>query len=136
MELLLNAIWALIAGACFWAWYRGSRSVAEDSRGYFVRSLIALACFLAIAFPVISLTDDLHQEQLLVEDAGTTVKRLEAARATIAHTLACGAATLEQHPSFAPPCTRPSLLVPMNIVRAATTHYAAPTETRAPPAAL
>lgn len=136
MELLLNAIWALIGGACFWVWYRGSRSAARDSRGCFVRSLIALACFLAIAFPVISLTDDLHQEQLLVEDAGTTVKRLEAARAIVAHTLACGAATVQQHPSFNPPCARPSVLVPLNIVRAATTHHAAPRESRAPPFSL
>ncbi len=135
MELLLNAIWALVCGTCFWVWYRSSRAGCRGA-GYWIRSLVALACFLTIAFPIISLTDDLHQEQLLVEDAGTAVKRLEAARATVAHTLACGAATLQQHPSFAPPCTRPSLLVPMNIVRAATTHHAAPTETRAPPASL
>ena len=136
MELLLNAIWALVGGTCFWVWYRGSRAACRDASGYWIRSLVALACFLAIAFPVISLTDDLHQEQLLVEDAGTTVKRLEAARATVAHSLASGAATLQQRPSFAPPCSRPSLLVPMDIVRGATTHHAAPAQDRAPPASL
>ena len=136
MELLLNAIWALVSGTCFWVWYRSSRSVSRDHRACFFRSLLALACFLAIAFPVISLTDDLHQEQLLVEDAGTTVKRLEAARTTLAHSLACSAAAAVQHQPFAPPCTRPSLLVPMTIVRAATTQPPASSETRAPPASL
>jgi hypothetical protein len=136
MELLLNAIWALVSGACFWVWYRSSRSVTRDGRACLFRSLIALACFLAIAFPVISLTDDLHQEQLLVEDASTTVKRLEAARTTIAHSLACTAAAAVQRQSFTPPCTRPSLLVPMNIVRAATTQHPAASESRAPPTSL
>jgi hypothetical protein len=61
MEALLNLVWFLIAvGAVCACWRRTAPSV---------RDWIALGTFLFLLFPVISLTDDLHDELMAVECA-------------------------------------------------------------------
>lgn len=69
MELLLNSIWLVIAlgSVCVWrgVWRRGK----TPSR----REWVALATLLFLLFPVISLTDDLHEE-LAVAECSTGTK--------------------------------------------------------------
>ena len=76
MELLLNLAWLVISVVAIlllrgnW-WRRNERSLRE---------WIALATFLFLLFPVISLTDDLHPEIALAE-AATGKKHFQILRA-------------------------------------------------------
>ncbi|HXW13958.1 MAG TPA: hypothetical protein VEN79_05560 [Terriglobia bacterium] len=45
------------------------------ARGHAARRIISLACALVFVFPVISLTDDLHAAQVVMEDSNS-VKRI------------------------------------------------------------
>lgn len=58
MELLLNLVWAAIAGALllFWAMPRLARADARRS----AITLLALLCIICILFPIVSMTDDLN----------------------------------------------------------------------------
>ncbi len=72
MELFLNLLWLLIAVSAFGAWHMhvsgGGRAPGNQRR----RGWIALACSLVLLFFVISMTDDLHAEVMVVEDANTS----------------------------------------------------------------
>ena len=69
METLLNLIWLAITVAAFWVWrFRWSGSRIESKHGKKIES-VAMVCVLAIFFPVISLTDDLHPEIVVVDAA-------------------------------------------------------------------
>jgi len=80
MELALNLAWAIIAATSYALLFRrfairGTGLARGVSR---VQCIIALTCFLAILFPVISLTDDLHEMQATAEEAspsGLAIKR-------------------------------------------------------------
>lgn len=71
MELTLNLVWAAIAVASYALLYRflaGREN--EHARGPSqAKCTVALTCILAILFPVISLTDDLHEMQATLEEA-------------------------------------------------------------------
>jgi hypothetical protein len=73
MELSLNLVWLLLAVASFTFVWRGGdhRRLAWHSW----RRILSLACALVIFFPVISLTDDLHAAQVIMEDSNPA-KRL------------------------------------------------------------
>ena len=63
MELFLNVVWLLVAGALVCLWLRvGSQNHTEGRR-----QLIAIAVLIAILFPVISVSDDLLAMQNAVE---------------------------------------------------------------------
>jgi len=68
MELSLNLLWLLLAVASFAFLWRGG-----DNRNlagwHSLRQILSLACALVIFFPVISLTDDLHAAQVVMEDS-------------------------------------------------------------------
>ncbi len=68
MELTLNLLWLLLAALSFaLAWRdRGNHTLAG---GHSWRRTLSLACALVIFFPVISLTDDLHAAQVVMEDS-------------------------------------------------------------------
>jgi hypothetical protein len=70
MELALNVAWFILAAASYlFLDLRHLNSDAHDARGPSrVQRLIALTCALAILFPVISLTDDLHEMQATMEE--------------------------------------------------------------------
>src|SRR5690348_10410303 len=90
MEVGLNLFWLLLAlaGFCVWQW-RGPRpGRARRSRGP-VRRLLTLACALAVLFPVISLTDDLHGEQLAIDDSSRTLNKRAKAQACPSPAQAC-----------------------------------------------
>jgi hypothetical protein len=81
MELLLNLVWLVIAvgSVCVWrgVWRRGN----APSR----REWVAFATFLFLIFPVISLTDDMHEELALAECATGTKHFLLSANRCASH---------------------------------------------------
>jgi hypothetical protein len=70
MELLLNAIWLVVATSLLlvWRvrWLPQLRASAAARRKW--QSLIGLVCVLALLFPAISLTDDLHPTEFALAD--------------------------------------------------------------------
>lgn len=65
MELLLNALWLAIAAFTFAAWLQ----VSPSNRKQFLLGLVALFCLLLLLLPAVSITDDLHLQNVAVEDA-------------------------------------------------------------------
>jgi hypothetical protein len=62
METTLNLIWVAITVAAIWLW-RFRWSVSHENPRHSTRiEIVAMVCVLALLFPVISLTDDLHPE--------------------------------------------------------------------------
>jgi hypothetical protein len=80
MEQVLNLLWLLVAVSS--ALYFRRSLAALPLRRLAFRSAIALGCALAILFPVISLTDDLHAEQAVMEDSKASRKVLKAGAAS------------------------------------------------------
>ena len=70
MELTLNLVWVCLAiGAILAQIVMLSSSGASLRRPEsYLRKLVAMGCALVILFFVISMTDDLHNQQVLVED--------------------------------------------------------------------
>lgn len=69
METTLNLIWLLVTIAAIWLW-RFRWSVSRENRRHTLRmESVAMVCVLALLFPVISLTDDLHPETVAVDAA-------------------------------------------------------------------
>jgi hypothetical protein len=70
MELLLNAIWLAVALSLLlvWRvrWLPELRACATDRRK--LQSFVGLICVLALLFPAISLTDDLHPTEFALAD--------------------------------------------------------------------
>ena len=71
METILNLAWLAVTFAAIWLWrFRWNpsrRELHHNPRN----EAIAIVCFIALSFPVISLTDDLHPE-ILVADAASS----------------------------------------------------------------
>jgi hypothetical protein len=65
VELTLNLCWSLLAAGALGMALR--RCSAQPAR---IRALVTVACALALLFPVISLSDDLHTSAELVENSG------------------------------------------------------------------
>src|ERR1700693_4608003 len=67
METILNLVWLAVTVAAIWLWrYRWAasrRNTTHSTR----REAAAMVCILALLFPVISLTDDLHPETVAVD---------------------------------------------------------------------
>lgn len=69
METFLNLVWLAVTLAAICAWrfrWAGSR---ENPRYSARMEAVAMVCVLALLFPVISLTDDLHPETAVVDAA-------------------------------------------------------------------
>jgi hypothetical protein len=71
VELALNLVWAIIATASYALLFRhfATRGEGHAFGWRRIHCVIALTCALAIIFPVISLTDDLHEMQATLEEA-------------------------------------------------------------------
>jgi hypothetical protein len=71
MELLLNLVWLFVAVLAIGAWCKRWPADGSERQPQWQtrRGWIALACALVLLFFVISLTDDLHAEVMVVEDA-------------------------------------------------------------------
>src|ERR1700722_11996022 len=69
METLLNLVWLAVTLAAIWLW-RFRWTVSRQNPRHSKRmEAIAMVCVLALLFPVISLTDDLHPDILVVDAA-------------------------------------------------------------------
>ena len=67
METILNLIWLAITLVAIWLW-RFRWSASRRNPRYSARlEAVAMVCILALLFPVISLTDDLHPEVVPVD---------------------------------------------------------------------
>lgn len=75
MELLLNAVWAIVAGTALSAFL----SSAPARRKQFLLALSALCCALLLLFPSISVSDDLHIQAFVSEDSNPSKKLANAA---------------------------------------------------------
>ncbi len=77
MELLLNALWLLTAAGAITFWYYGSgraRTTSLQKQTLFGQ-FVLLGCALILLFPVISVTDDLHAQQAVMEDSSRIASR-------------------------------------------------------------
>ncbi len=93
MELLLNAVWLLVGIAAVGFWLVRARGAVHRGRGA-ATGLIVLCCVLALIFPVISMSDDLHAQQVAVEDSSITCKKMASATAATVLDHAPAATTL------------------------------------------
>lgn len=85
MELTLNLVWVgvAIAGIVL-QWITLSRAVKSSDRSASTcQKIVAMGCALVILFFVISMTDDLHDQEVLVEER--KVSRVGANAQTVAH---------------------------------------------------
>jgi len=70
METILNLVWLGVTLAVLWLW-RFRWRVSRQNRRHSPRlEAVAVICFIALVFPVISLTDDLHPEIEAVDAVG------------------------------------------------------------------
>ena len=78
MELLLNLAWLLLALPAYWLWRRdtGTRLARAVSS---LQCLLALGCVLALLFPVISASDDLHANLAEMEDSSVSKRTVRQA---------------------------------------------------------
>ena len=76
MELFLNLLWLLIAVSAFGIWQAHLSGGGRAPGGQTRRSWIALACALVLLFFVISMTDDLHAEVMVIEDASSSKRHV------------------------------------------------------------
>jgi hypothetical protein len=93
MEATLNLLWLVIALAGVWLW-RFRWSVSRHGRKHTLKiEAVAMVCVLALLFPVISLTDDLHPETVAVDaSSGKRNACLIAASATHVRATSLGSA--------------------------------------------
>jgi hypothetical protein len=69
METFLNLVWLAVTVAGIWLW-RFRWIVSRRNPRHSTRmEAVAMVCVLALLFPVISLTDDLHPETVAVDAA-------------------------------------------------------------------
>jgi hypothetical protein len=76
MELGLNLLWLSLAVVALAIWRRQSSRLLRRQRLLGSHGLIAIGCTLAFLFPVISITDDLHAEQAIIEDSNPAKRAL------------------------------------------------------------
>jgi hypothetical protein len=67
METILNLIWLAITAAAIWLWRFRWLVSRQNPRARVFQEVVAIGCALALLFPVISLTDDLHPEIVAVD---------------------------------------------------------------------
>jgi hypothetical protein len=107
MELALNLAWAILAAASYALLFRrfAIQRMWHARGASQIQSVIALTCVLAILFPVISLTDDLHEMQATAEEAspsGAVIKRCVAGlSSTPARTLHPVLFVFTKYPAYA-----------------------------------
>jgi len=98
METLLNLIWLAVAVAAIWLWRFRWTVPGNSPRHSKGMEAVAMVCLLALLFPVISLTDDLHPETAVVDAASG--KRNACLIAASAHHLRAANNGSRPHPEF------------------------------------
>jgi len=105
MELLLNLLWLMLELPAVLVWRRHSASTQTSARQSHSRSLVLLGCILALLFPVVSASDDLHPLSTEIEESGPskrTVKHSPGVKSPAWSHDGGGAARLAQAVSFRP----------------------------------
>jgi hypothetical protein len=67
METILNLLWLIVTLAALWLWRFRWLVSRRNPRARVFLETVAMGCALALLFPVISLTDDLHPEIVAVD---------------------------------------------------------------------
>jgi hypothetical protein len=78
MELLLNLVWLALAMLSIALFVAKRRATAGKSHASQATALLALGCVLALLFPVVSASDDLHPTQAVLEDATKRIQHMVA----------------------------------------------------------
>ena len=105
MELLLNLLWLMLAVPAVLIWRRQSVSPRSSGKQCRSRSFVLLGCLLALLFPVVSATDDLHPISAEFEESGSfkrTVKQSPGVKSPACSHDGGGAARLAQLAWFRP----------------------------------
>ena len=141
MELTLNLVWVCVAiGAVFSLITTLLSSGAQLRRpASYSRKVIAMSCALVILFFVISMTDDLHNQQVLVEDRKGS--RIAAVMGAAAHAASVRAIPTDFLLFFPPKALSPTLPAIRRLVEPSESPFVAIIEGesvygRAPPASL
>src|SRR5581483_9801448 len=79
MEILLNIVWAMLAGTAISAFL----SSAPPRRKQFLIAFGALCCALLLLFPSISVSDDLHLQAFVGEDANPNKRLVNVAHVSV-----------------------------------------------------
>jgi len=79
MEILLNIAWAMLAGTAISAFL----SSAPPRRKQFLIAFGALCCALLLLFPSISVSDDLHLQAFVGEDANPNKRLVNVAHVSV-----------------------------------------------------
>ena len=69
MELLLNLLWLMLALPAVLIWRHDLTSSQVLGRFSRSRSIVLLSCLLALLFPIVSATDDLHPIRAEIEES-------------------------------------------------------------------
>ncbi|GAC1428143.1 MAG: hypothetical protein NVSMB68_00100 [Thermoanaerobaculia bacterium] len=131
VELFLNLVWLSIAVSALSSFAMWAAAQPSDgrSRRKRVHVAIALACGLALLFPIISVTDDLHSDAVALEEWSS------ARRTTLIlnqHALAVPMGTLaEQIARHLAACVAPLLVI--DLPPADPASFTSPPGLRAPP---
>lgn len=99
METVLNLIWLVITVAGVWLWRFRWFTSRGNRRARIFSESVAIVCLIALLFPVISLTDDLHPE-IMIADCASAKRGLCLLVAGRPHT-SDSAAARQAHPAAA-----------------------------------
>jgi hypothetical protein len=69
MELLLNLLWLMLALPAVLIWRHHLTSARATGRFSGSHSIVLLCCLLALLFPIVSATDDLHPLRIEIEES-------------------------------------------------------------------
>jgi hypothetical protein len=72
MELLLNLLWLMLALPAVLIWRHDLTSARAAGRFSRSRSIVLLCCLLALLFPIVSATDDLHPLRIEIEESSAS----------------------------------------------------------------
>jgi hypothetical protein len=78
MELLLNFLWLMLALPAFWIGLRQPTAARDSGRAYRSHSFVLLGFLLALLFPVVSATDDLHPIRAEIEECSPSKRVVKA----------------------------------------------------------
>jgi len=104
MELLLNLLWLMLALPAFLIWRHQSACARSSDKRCHTRAFVLLVCLLALLFPVVSASDDLHPISAEIEESGPSkrvVRHSQGFNSTV-YSHDSGAARLAHVPSFRP----------------------------------
>jgi hypothetical protein len=105
MELLLNLLWLALALPAVLIWRRQPALPWSSGKQARFRALVLLGCLLALLFPVVSVSDDLHPLSAEIEESGPfkrTVKQSPGVKSPMCSYDGGGAARPARVASFRP----------------------------------